>query len=125
MIFFCAGMTKVEYKYFSTGEEITLQCKCKALYWNGPAWADTGSDISQVDKLKKWNVSIYTKGHTVSTALPEKLSRRLNVTGDNFDLHMKNLSTPDEGLYTCVCDPTGNGVVIENRYILQNKCRYI
>lgn len=122
-------MTKVEYKYFSTGDEITLKCKCKALFWNGPARADTGIGISHVyetdiyDELTTWNVSIYTNGEKVAEALPQKLLRRLHVTGDNFDLHITNLSTSDEGLY--MCDPTENCVVIQIRYILQHKCRYI
>ncbi|CAC5424669.1 unnamed protein product [Mytilus coruscus] len=121
-----AGMKKVEYRYYSTGEEITLKCDCKAVYWNGPALENTGVVISQVDEtdiyeeVKTWNISIYTKGDTIANTLPQSLLRRLHVIGDNFDLHITNLSLSDEGLY--ICDRIGHDCFgMQNRYILQNQ----
>lgn len=120
-------MNKVEYKYFSTGDEIALQCGCKAVYWNGPAFENTRNGISQVEEqdiygaLKTWNLSIYTKGATIANILPQEIVRRLHVVGDKFDLHITNLSSSDEGLY--LCDTTASCFWSNARFILQKKSK--
>lgn len=118
-------MKRVEYKYFSTGDEIILKCGCKAVFWNGPAFADTRHHTSHImrrdiyGELKVWNTSIYTKGDTIKNTLPLELLRRLHVIGNNFDLRISNLSLSDEGLFTCdsACGE------LENRFLLQIICK--
>ncbi|CAG2201490.1 unnamed protein product [Mytilus edulis] len=93
---------KVEYKHYSTGEEITLQCRCVAVYWNGPAVKSTEGSVSEIvitdmyGNYKVWNLSIYTMEKKISPILPKHLSKRLNLEGANFDLHITNLSSSDE-----------------------------
>lgn len=123
-------MKNVEYKYFESGGNITLNCKSKVLYWSGPAVTNiTPVDettlvdiIDKYDKKKKWNILIYTKGNTIKKTLPPNLFKRLTLIGDNFDLLITNMSTSDEGLY--ICDPTNN-TAPQKRYLLQNKCKYV
>ncbi|CAC5368458.1 unnamed protein product [Mytilus coruscus] len=125
----CVIETKnVEYKYFSTGEEITLKCKCVASYWIGPALNTVNStkrQISQIeitdmnDNPKRWNMSIYTKGGNIANTLPPKLVKRLSLLGANFDLHITNLSSSDEGLY--ICETAINCALPQYRYLLYTK----
>lgn len=122
-------MNNVKYRYFISGENITLNCNFEVSYWSGPAVKilepETSiTDIEILDKfgiLKKWNVLPYTKGHIVRTALPQNLYKRLDLLGDKFDLRITNMSTSDEGLY--ICDPN-NTDVLQKRFLLQNKCKY-
>lgn len=122
-------MKNVEYKYFTSGENITLNCKYKVSHWSGPAVTNITpvnettlvKITDQYDKQKKWNISFYTKGNTVKKTLPQNLFKRLTLIGDNFDLLITNMSTSDEGLY--ICDPT-NTTALQKRYLLQNKCKY-
>lgn len=129
ILFSCSEMKIVEYKYFSSGENVTLKCKSQALYWTGPA-VNTMEPINETtfvemtdnyDKRKKWHISIYTKGDTVKDTLPQNLFKRLHLIGDNFDLLITNLSASDEGLY--ICDPRNNAQ-LQKLYILQNICKY-
>lgn len=122
MYFDYAGMQNVEYKYFTKGDEITLTCNFKAVYWHGPSF---GNDrISHVaapniyGELQRWNISFYTKDNTFAQTLPLELFRRLNLVGDNLDLHIANLSHSDEGIYLC---DTAN-LSKPHRYLLQNRC---
>lgn len=119
---------KVEYKHYSTGEEITLQCRCVAVYWNGPAVKSTEGSVSEIvitdmyGNYKVWNLSIYTMEKKISPILPKHLSKRLNLEGANFDLHITNLSSSDEGLYICEtfhCERT------QYQYLLNYKCKYL
>lgn len=118
-------MTNVDYKYFSTGDDITLNCDCKALFWNGPEFKNAGNGTSKVDlkdidgEWKVWNLSIYTNGDKIASTLPQTILGRLRVIGKNFDLHISNLSHSDEGLFTCnsACGE------LENRFLLQIKCK--
>lgn len=118
-------MEDVGYIYFSTGDDITLKCDCKAFFWNGPTLENTGMEISQVkytdinDESQVWNVSIYTHGDTVAGTLPQTLSSRLHVIGNKFDLHMTNLSPSNEGLYTCESECG----MSDNRFLLQIKSK--
>ncbi|CAC5368461.1 unnamed protein product [Mytilus coruscus] len=120
-------MKKVDYyvTYFSTGQAITLKCNCKVSFWNGPVVTNMGSGTFPVTIIdiygnpKVWNVTIYMYGGKVVHTLPEKLFKRLNVIGGNFDLHIKNLSSSDEGLY--ICDLKEYCLMQQSSYLLQNK----
>ncbi|CAC5411923.1 unnamed protein product [Mytilus coruscus] len=120
-------MKRVEYNvtYFSTGQAITLECNCKVSYWNGPAATNTGNGTSTVEITdiygdpKVFNITIYMNGGKVANTLPEKLFKRINVIGDNFDLHITNLSTSDEGLY--ICDLKEYCNMPPSIYLLQTK----
>lgn len=123
-------MNKVEYKYFSTGDEITLQCGCKAVFWNGPAFENTRNDVSKVREAdiygesKTWNISIYTHGASIANTLPHETFRRLHLVGVKFDLHITNLSSSDEGLYLCDTTMTTANCFWSNaRFILQKKSK--
>lgn len=122
----------VTYKFFSIGDEITLRCKCVSLYWNGPSLNRVNSrenEISPVEttdvygNMKAWNLSIYTYGGEIVDSLSSQLVKRLKLTGDNFDLHITNLSSADEGLY--ICESTVNCSLNHNRYLLYYKCKYL
>lgn len=122
-------MKNVEYRYFSSGENITLNCNSEVLYWYGPS-VNIGEPLNKNtfveitgknNKTKNWSISIYTKRDTVKDTLPQNLFKKLSLIGDNFDLLITNLSASDEGLY--ICEPRNN-TVLQIRYILQNKCKY-
>lgn len=119
-------MTNVEYKYFSTGYTISLNCNCKALFWSGPAIRGMEESLVEIsDKngtLKVWNISIYVTNSTKQDALPEILFKRLKIVGDNFDLQIQNMSSSDEGLY--VCDNAIRCTEPQKMYILQFQCKY-
>lgn len=116
----------MDYTYFTTGEDITLKCHCRVSYWSGPAIGKRDIVVNQIeiidiyDKLKMWNISIYSKGNTIADTLPPNLFNRLNLKGDNFDLHITHLSPRDEGLY--ICDSAVMCSVPQSWYLLQNKC---
>lgn len=122
-------MKNIEYRYFSTGKTITLNCNSEVLYWYEPSGnieelANKNNFVEitgKNNKTKNWSISIYTKGDTVKDTLPQKLFKKLNLIGDNFDLLITNLSASDEGLY--ICEPRNN-TVLQKRYILENKCKY-
>lgn len=124
-----AGTIHVEYKYFSKGEAITLKCKCVVFYWNAPAQNITNRhQVSQVEMLdmkgnpRIWSISIYTKGDDIADTLSQQLSKRLSLIGANFDLHITNLSSSDEGLY--ICDTSVKCIFPQYRFILYMKCKY-
>lgn len=127
-------MKRVDYNvsYFSTGQSITLECDCKVSFWNGPVATNTGNETSPVDindiygDPKVMNVTIYMTGGKIANMLPETLFKRLNLVGDNFDLHITNLSTSDEGLYICdLKEYCRKQKTYQHVFLLQNKCKYI
>lgn len=126
MYFDYSGMENVEYEYFSTGDEITLTCNSKAVYWNGPSYDHIA--ISQVEgtniygESQMWNMTVYSKENSHAKTLPKELVKRLKFVGDNLDLRITNLSRSDEGLYLC---DTANPLIPHHRYLLQNRCMYI
>lgn len=117
----------MEHKHFFNGETIILKCNCKVSFWSGPSVKSM--DVSTVEisdtngKLKVWNISIYTNKNTIHDGLPAHIFKRLNVTGDNFDLQIKNLSVSDEGLY--VCDIGVKCNVSQRLYVLQHTCKLV
>lgn len=119
-------MKDVIFKYFSIDDEITLTCKCQASFWSGPVLDSAEKQISHVEitdmygRLTRWNISSYSKYDTFKDSLPQSLSSRINLTGDNFDLRITHLSLTDEGIY--VCDAS-NCTMPQTLYLLQYKCK--